>query len=113
MYNPNIKTTHVDKLVSSIDILPTIYNLFGIDYDSRLLMGKDIFSDSEGIVTLADRSIKTSYLEYDALKDKTTIFDKNYDYDLTKLKNDAYYKFTISSKILEANYYESLANFID
>lgn len=37
---------YVDTPCSSIDIVPTIYNLFGIPYDSRLLFGRDILDDS-------------------------------------------------------------------
>lgn len=36
----------VEKPCSSIDIVPTLYNLFGISYDSRLLSGRDILDDS-------------------------------------------------------------------
>ena len=42
----------VDKPCSSIDILPTVSNLFGLEYDSRLLMGTDILSDSDPLVIL-------------------------------------------------------------
>lgn len=34
----------VDSPVSSIDILPTLLNLFGCHWDSRLLPGRDVFS---------------------------------------------------------------------
>lgn len=113
MYNPTIKTTTINKMINSLDILPTIYNLFGINYDSRLLMGNDIFSKEEGLVILADRSFKTSYLEYDALKDKLTSIKKNSGSDLEKLKKETYYKFSVSSKILETSYYEKLTDYID
>ncbi len=46
------KPVTVKKPCSSIDILPTVSNLFGLEYDSRLMMGKDILSDSEGLVIL-------------------------------------------------------------
>ncbi|MCQ2532031.1 MAG: LTA synthase family protein [Saccharofermentans sp.] len=36
----------VDSPVSSIDILPTLLNLFGCKYDSRLLPGRDVFSSA-------------------------------------------------------------------
>ncbi len=36
----------VDTPCSSIDIVPTICNLFGLDYDSRLYSGRDIFADN-------------------------------------------------------------------
>ena len=42
----------VDKPCSSIDIIPTISNLFGLEYDSRLLMGVDILSDTMPLVIL-------------------------------------------------------------
>ena len=40
----------VDTPVSSIDILPTLLNLFGCEWDSRLLPGRDVFSDAEPLV---------------------------------------------------------------
>ena len=43
-----------NKYSSSLDVLPTILNLFGVEFDSRLLMGKDIFSDSEPLVIFSD-----------------------------------------------------------
>ena len=35
---------YVDTPCSSIDIVPTLLNLFGIEYDSRLFSGRDIFA---------------------------------------------------------------------
>ena len=49
----------VEKVGSSLDILPTVLNLFGVEYDSRLLIGKDLLSDSEAIVMFSDRSFIT------------------------------------------------------
>ncbi len=40
----------VDDPVSSLDVLPTLSNLFGLEYDSRLMVGRDVFSDSEPLV---------------------------------------------------------------
>lgn len=34
----------------SLDILPTLCNLFDVEWDSRLLPGRDVFSDAEAIV---------------------------------------------------------------
>ena len=62
----------VTKPCSSLDILPTLSNLFGLEYDSRLLMGRDILSDSEGLVVLSDRSFLTESGRYDAAKDTFT-----------------------------------------
>ncbi len=34
----------------NLDILPTLSNLFGVEYDSRLLPGRDVFSDAPALV---------------------------------------------------------------
>ncbi len=36
--------------VYALDILPTLSNLFGLEYDSRLMIGRDVFSDEEPLV---------------------------------------------------------------
>ena len=38
----------VDKVCSQVDILPTLLNLLGAEYDSRMLAGTDALSDREG-----------------------------------------------------------------
>lgn len=38
----------IDKVTNTIDLTPTLLNLFGIEYDSRLYPGQDIFSNSKG-----------------------------------------------------------------
>ncbi len=55
----------VDTPVYSLDILPTLSNLFGVEYDSRLLVGRDVFSDAEPIVLWPEHSWKTDKGTYD------------------------------------------------
>ncbi len=55
----------VSKPVSSIDILPTLSNLFGVEYDSRLLAGRDVFSGEEGLVFWNDGCWLTEHGYYD------------------------------------------------
>ena len=40
----------VTKPTFSLDILPTLLNLFGVEYDSRLLTGRDALADDMGLV---------------------------------------------------------------
>lgn len=54
----------------SLDILPTLSNLFGLDYDSRLLVGRDVFSEQEPIVLWYDHTWKTDKGYYVAEKGK-------------------------------------------
>lgn len=66
MWNSQMETIHVEKTCSAIDILPTIMNLFGFDYDSRLFAGRDILSDSPSMVVFSNRSFITDDAIYDA-----------------------------------------------
>ena len=56
IYNPSVEDVTVDKICNTIDVLPTVLNLFGIEYDSRIIVGKDILSDSDGMAIFADHS---------------------------------------------------------
>lgn len=62
----------VDTPVYSLDILPTLSNLFGVEYDSRLLVGRDVFSDAQPLVLWPDYSWKTEKGTYDASTGKFT-----------------------------------------
>ena len=46
----------VDTFGSSYDVVPTILNLFGLPFDSRLLMGTDLLSGADAFVPFAGRS---------------------------------------------------------
>lgn len=107
IYNPNIEKTVIDKTVSGIDVLPTILNLFGIEYDSRLLMGRDIFSEDEHIVILSDRSWITDVCSYNSLTNKCTngYNDKEYIDRINTIVNE---RFTMSSLIIDKDYYSKL-----
>ena len=56
LWNSEMETINVDKVGSQIDVLPTIYNLFGVKYDSRLIIGKDILSTELGLAIFGNRS---------------------------------------------------------
>lgn len=49
----------VDEYCSTADILPTLLNLFGVDYDSRLLAGTDVLSSGIHVAVLSDKSFLT------------------------------------------------------
>ena len=54
----------IDSPVFSLDILPTLLNLFGIDYDSRLLPGRDVLSDAMPLVFNAGHDWRTDLGTY-------------------------------------------------
>lgn len=67
IWNNTIAKQEINKVGMSIDILPTIYNLFGIAYDSRLFAGNDLLSNSEGLVILNNRSWITNKGKYNSI----------------------------------------------
>ena len=93
----NAKATNAKDMLNYTiqDVLPTLYNLFGFDYDSRLLTGCDILSNNDGIVIFNDRSFITKNIKYNALNNKFN--DK---------KNLVYEKYLYSRLILEKDYYK-------
>ena len=50
----------------SLDMLPTLSNLFGLEYDSRLLIGRDVFSEQMPLVLWNNGSWITSRGRYNA-----------------------------------------------
>ena len=66
------KDLQVDAPVMSLDILPTLSNLFGVDYDSRLMCGRDVFSDQQPLAFWLDGSWKTDKGSYDGNTGKFT-----------------------------------------
>ena len=110
MYNPNIEKTVVNKVISSLDILPTIYNLYGLTFDSRLLMGRDIFSNNEHIVILSDRSWITDKGKYNSVTKEFTSttneeIEKDYIDRINMIVNQRY---GMSSLIIDNNYYKKI-----
>ncbi|MBQ8752240.1 MAG: LTA synthase family protein, partial [Clostridia bacterium] len=60
----------VDTPTFSLDILPTLSNLFGTEFDSRLFPGRDVFSDAEPLVFNTNYDWKTVYGTYAASNGK-------------------------------------------
>lgn len=54
----------VDTPTSSLDILPTLSNLFGTEFDSRLMVGRDVFSEAPALVFNMNYQWKTEYGTY-------------------------------------------------
>lgn len=97
----------IDKPCYSLDVLPTISNLMGVPYDSRLLMGRDIFSTSSPLVVFANHSWLTDKGRYNAstrefTPEKGQTVKEDYAKNMMDKVNS---KFTYSAKILETDYY--------
>ncbi len=101
----------VEKVCSSLDVLPTVLNLFGVEYDSRLLIGNDILSNNkEQIVIFSDRSFITDKGRYSAVQDK---FMPNEGVEIPEgyveqISEIIYQKFKMSTMILDNDYYRKI-----
>jgi len=98
----------VDTPVNSVDVLPTLLNLFGLEWDSRLLPGRDIFSDATPLVYNLYGDWKTDQGTYNATTQTFTPNDENMqnqsdyvDYITTKISN----KLKYSKILLETDYF--------
>ena len=98
----------VDEYCSTADILPTLLNLFGVDYDSRLLAGTDVLSSGLHAAVLSDKSFLTKTFRYDAgtetvipADENTTVSDELA--EAYRLYVDS--RFQLSGNILNSDYY--------
>ena len=110
IYKPGMTPEVIDKPCSHFDILPTISNLFGLDFDSRLYMGRDVFSDAPGLVAFPNYSWITDYARYNA---RTGKVEKLTEYEVTKAYTDSVMKdltnrFAVSIRILDYDYWSIL-----
>lgn len=101
----------VEKSGSSLDVLPTILNLFGIEYDSRLLIGRDILSDSAPLVIFSNRSFITERGRYNAIT-KRVVSGNLTSSEIEKIQMDIYNRFQMSRLILENDYYKYLKEYL-
>lgn len=100
----------VEKIGSSLDVLPTVLNLFGAEFDSRLLIGRDILSDTEPLVIFSDRSFITDKGRYNAvtgefIANEGTTAEEGY---VDKINTIIYKKYQMSRLILENDYYKHI-----
>ncbi len=102
------KPIEVDTYCCNVDILPTVLNLWGFQYDSRLLTGTDVFSDGTHVAILRDNSFYTDKVWFNASKNKIKYLvdesevPEDYIENMVKLVKT---KFEISKDILDLDYY--------
>lgn len=109
---------YIDKPCCSVDIIPTLSNLFGFPYDSRLLPGKDILSDSPGLVVmLANRSyITDDYMYNSATRDITDLDGNEIEIaseEITAMRQKINLQFTMNQLLIENDYYSYIREYIE
>lgn len=105
----------IDKVCSSLDIMPTLSNLFGLEFDSRLFMGRDILSDAAPLVIFSNRSFINDKVMYNSVTKETINLTKeelpeDYIRTMNQIVDN---KFLISESILEEDYYRDIQDEIE
>ena len=111
----------VDTPCSTIDILPTISNLFGLPYDARLMTGTDILGDGEhfALLKVDGWSWVSALGSYRGTRRK---FSPSADCTLSQEETEKYVKqmnqrikakTTYSPQILKVDYYRHIFPFIE
>lgn len=107
LWNNKMKSVNVDKVGSQIDVIPTIYNLFGVKYDSRLFAGKDILSNTEGLAIFNNQSWVTDKGSYNSVTKEfvSTGDDVSQEY-IDNINNIVKNKVSMSKNLMKYNYYD-------
>lgn len=110
IYNSELTGSHdVDKYSMNIDVLPTTLNMLGLEYDSRLIIGKDIMSTNiDGLVVFPDRSWANNNGAYDSVTKRftpyiTSSIDDKYIEQITQEVNE---KYQVSTTMQYNDYYK-------
>lgn len=101
----------VDEYCSNVDILPTLLNLWGFEYDSRLLAGTDVFSNGTHVAVLSDKSFFTDKVWFNASTGEIRYLVDESELPANYVENMIKYvktKFSLSADILNTAYYNFL-----
>ena len=110
LWHKGLESIVIDEPTYSLDLLPTLSNLFGLEYDSRLMMGRDFLSDAPALVCFSNRSWISESGRYDASK---KLFTPNEGVTVSEtyakeVSSAVAKKFTYSNLILKEDYYDTL-----
>jgi lipoteichoic acid synthase len=109
MFAPNTKLSGRFKdYFSSIDILPTLSNLFNLPAKYQYAFGRDVFSSHDHIVQFSDLSFISNDFSYDALTETYRIQNDAYTKDLLNTMHQLFisdYRYNVM--ILEQDYYKN------
>lgn len=101
----------VKEYCSTADVLPTILNLWGFPYDSRMYPGTDVFSDGVHAAVLIDHSFLTDKVWFNSNTGEVRYLvpeeevPENYIESMNQLIAS---RFAFSAEILRNNYYQHI-----
>jgi len=116
IYSPGIESKVFSGYTTYLNIVPTVANLFDLDYDPRYYLGDDVFSeDYKSLAVFADGSWKNETAFYSASKNNINYFssDEYSAEEIQAINNDIQQKIKISEKAIKNNYFNYLTNGIN
>ena len=105
----------VEDPVYALDILPTLKNLLGIDYDSRLFTGRDILSDMDPLVIWANSSWMTELGYYDSTESVFYPNDENITVPasyIDEIKQKVRDKMSVARTFVNTDFYDFYSQFL-
>ncbi len=111
IYNAGQEPEIVEEYTSLIDLLPTLLNMFGIDYDPRLYLGNDIFSSEDHRAYFADGSWQDEIGYYNASKGTFTPINPEITYtaeEINQINKEINTKQSMSALAIKNDYFNYL-----
>lgn len=111
IWSNDLEATTYTEYTSYVNLLPTIANLFNLDYDTRYSTGQDLFSsDYQSITVFADGSWKNEIAFYNASNDNITYYtNKEYTIDeIIKINESVNNKIKYSNLAIQHDYFNYL-----
>jgi phosphoglycerol transferase MdoB-like AlkP superfamily enzyme len=105
--NNEFENNH-SKYMSTIDVMPTLANLFGLNMNYKSAFGKDVFSYGNNVVHFSDGSFLSEQFRYESMKENVEIYDNSISPEFVYLLHEKFtndYMYNIL--ILQYNYFNN------
>jgi len=112
----NEEPVTISSPTSSLDLLPTLSNLFGVSFDSRLYPGRDVFSDAPALVFDGAYDWKTDLGTYIASTNTFTPVNEDTEIPegyVNSVKSIVRNKFSFCKGVLQDDFYGHIEKNID
>ena len=108
IYNSVTQGQTITKSSSTLDISPTIYDLFGVSYDPRYVLGHSVFDPNyQGFNFNPWDIIRTNAYIYDPLQDTINPYVEGDTNQYLREAHELYYEYEVLKNLVPLNYFAS------
>ncbi len=101
LYGGGLPSQTIEKYTSSVDLVPTLVNLFGLSADPKYYVGDDIFGDKGGVVMLPN------YAWYDGETYYSAEYRQEPTEEIAEISVDVRERVTASMNALKCDYFKN------